>query len=471
LAVTRSPLPSGESAEGSLRPAPESLLGVDVGTAFTKAALFEPVDGQYRLIARGQARTTAQTHIYEGLEKACADIETLTGRRLFAAGEPLAGEVAGGRGVEVLAVSLSCCPPPRVLATNPEAATAARSDRCLVHLLEAGSLRDRVQQAASERWDAVAGSEAELESARLYLGLPAGAGPAGIVGDGDAIRLQLSDLAIKLAHEQVLGLADLVAAATEPLNTAPAALLELTRLVASRFGLRLAIVDCGASQTTVAYATLDQGGARLTLYERPLLDVPATVDEMRSMHQALQGALGSCVAEGFTADLVVGAGALARFGRWSEPALTLLNGIQPAGVVQFALDSGGVVGQIATLAKALPDIACRIFEQDGLVGLGAAVCPRGTVKAGAKAVEVRWRVEEEPEEHRDVNFGELVRIALPPGHKASLALYPVKQMDVGLSRPGVAATAHIDGGRVGLMVDAREASAKSERQPWEENLA
>jgi hypothetical protein len=305
----------------------------------------------------------------------------------------------------------------------------------------------------------------------LYLGLSAGTGPAGIAGDGSAIRLQLSELAVKLAQEQVPGLADLAAAATEPLSTAPAALLELTQLVASRFGLRLAIADCGASQTTVAYATPDQGGARLTLYERPLLDVPATVDEMRGMHQVLQGALGSCVAEGFTADLVVGAGALARFGRWSEPALTLLNGIQPAGVVQFALDSAGVAGQIATLAKALPDIASRIFEQDGLVGLGAAVCPRGTVKAGSKVVDVRWRIEEEPEEHREVNFGELVRIALPPGRKANLALYPVKQIDVGLSRPGVAATAHIDGGRVGLMVDAREAGAKGERQPWEEHLA
>jgi hypothetical protein len=455
--------------EGSLRQAPESLLGVDVGSAFTKAALFELIDGQYRLVARGQARTTAGTHVYEGLEKACAEIEALTGRQLFAGGEPLAGEVSGGRGVEVLAVSLSCYPALRVLATNPEAATTARSDRCVVHRLGSGPLRERVQQASGQRWDAVAGSAAELESTILYLGGQAGA-PVAIPAEGSALRLQLSELAVKLAQEQVPGLADLSAAATEPLSTAPAALLELTQLVASRFGLRLAIADCGASQTTVAYATPDQGGARLTLYERPLSDVPATVDEMRGMHQVLQGALSSCVAESFTADLVVGTGALARFGRWSEPALTLLNGIQPAGVVQFALDSAGIVGQIATLAKALPDIACRIFEQDGLVGLGAAVCPRGTVKIGSKALEVRWRIDEEPEEHREVNFGELVRIALSPGRKANLALYPAKQIDVGLSRPGVAATAHIDGGRVGLMVDAREAGAKAERQPWEERL-
>jgi hypothetical protein len=247
--------------------------------------------------------------------------------------------------------------------------------------------------------------------------------------------------------------------------------LELAQLVAARFGLRIAIADCGSSQTTVAYATPDQGGARLTLYERPLLEIPVSPTEMSVMHQALQAALASCVADGFTADLVVGTGALARFGRWGQPALTLLNGIQPAGVIQFALDNAGIVGQIATLARPYPDVACRIFEQDGLVGLGAAVCPRGHLKPGSKAVEVRWRMDDEPEQDRAVNYGELVQIPLAPGHKANLALYPVKQIDIGLNRPGVAATAHIDGGRVGLLVDARDAASKAEREPWEEGLA
>src|SRR6185312_10271490 len=110
-------LPVGDD-EASLRPAPASLLGVDLGSAFTKAALFELIDGQYRLVARGQARTTSQSHVYHGLEQACAGIEALTGRQLFAGGEPLAGEVSGGRGVDALAVAVSCQPPLLVLATN-----------------------------------------------------------------------------------------------------------------------------------------------------------------------------------------------------------------------------------------------------------------------------------------------------------------------------------------------------------------
>ncbi|HEX6513014.1 MAG TPA: hypothetical protein VF157_11975, partial [Chloroflexota bacterium] len=270
--------------------------------------------------------------------------------------------------------------------------------------------------------------------------------------------------------EQVPGLADLAAAATEALATTPSAMLELTRLVASRFGLRLAIADCGASQAMVVHASQEQGGARVTPYDRPLLDMPVSEGQMGAMHQALEAALASCVDPGFSADLVVGCGALARCSHWSEPALTILNGIQPAGVVQLALDNGAVVTQIAAIARSFPDIACRIFEQDGLLGLGAAVCPRGTSKPGSKAVEVRWRVDAAEEERRDVKCGELVRIPLPPGQKASLALYPAKHVDIGLSRPGVAATASIDGGRVGLMVDAREVADKAVRQPWEEAL-
>ena len=192
---------------------------------------------------------------------------------------------------------------------------------------------------------------------------------------------------------------------------------------------------------------------------------------MGAMHQTLQTALAGCVNGDFNADLVVGAGALARFSRWGEAALTLLNGLRPAGVIQLALEAGGIAGSIASLAHAFPDVACEVFERDGLVGLGAAVCPRGNLGAGAKAVDVRWRIGEQPEQQRQVKAGELVRLALAPGEKAALTLYPAKQMDIGLNRPEVAAKASIDGGRVGLIVDAREPSARSERGAWEAVLA
>jgi hypothetical protein len=113
-------------------------------------------------------------------------------------------------------------------------------------------------------------------------------------------------------------------------------------------------------------------------------------------------------------------------------------------------------------------VASQLFEHDGLVGLGAAVCPRGDAKKGAKVIEVRWQ-SDEAAESRAVSGGDLICLPLPAGEKANLSLYPSKGVDVGLNRPGVAATAHVDGGRVGLLVDARLTAAdkSSNREHWE----
>ncbi|GEM_PF-3206711 len=471
---------AAESA-GSLRPAPESLLGVDIGTAFTKAALFEPVEGQYRLVARGQARTTSGTHVFDGLAKACAEIEELTGRQLFRGGEPLAGDASGARGVEILGAVVSCYRPLLVLATNDQAFGAARSERCLVTLLSETGLQERLDRLTSASWDAIVGTADELAAATALLGQAGSDGstertstmPALISGEASAIRSGLAEIALKLAYQDLPGLHDLASASTERLTTVPAALLGLAKLIASRFGLRLGLADCGASQASVAFASPDTEWLRLAPFDRAYVDMPVNPVALRDLHVWQQRALAQCVDDSFAADLLMGTGAIKHFKSWSEPALTLLNGVHPSGVIQFALDSAGIATQIAPFAPSLPDVASRIFEHDALTGLGAAVCPRGTVKPGAKAIEVRWRVDDQNEQSRAVTAGELVRIPLTAGSKASLSLFPAKSLDIGLKRPGVAAKAHIDGGHVGLIVDARvEADDTAEgRRRWEEALA
>ncbi|MBV9120863.1 MAG: glutamate mutase L [Chloroflexi bacterium] len=458
---------------GSLRPAPESLLGVDIGTAFTKASLFEPVEGQYRLIARGQARTTAGTHVYEGLARACEPIERITGRRLFKSGEPVTGDVSGRVGVEIMAVSVTCQPAIEVLATNTAAARAASGERCRVVQLAPASPGEQIGQMLRKDWDAVVGDGSDLTLARACLDVIGRRRPTFISGDGKNVRAQLAEVALRLARSAVRGLPELEAAATEPLVSGASALLSLTMLIATRFGLRLSIVDCGASQTMMAYASPDMEWLRLCPRDHSALEMPVSADQLRARHAELEASLRSCVDDDFSADLLLGSGAVAHFQGWAQPALTLLDGVQPAGVIQFALDTGCVVSQIASFAGTLPDIASRIFEQDGLTGLGAAVCPRGSTKLGTKAIEVRWKADSNAEDQsRTINAGELVRIPLGAGAKASLSLFPAKPVDVGLNRPGVAATAQVDGGRVGLIVDARfEPDGANNRDQWERQLA
>lgn len=449
-------------------------MGIDIGSAFTKAALFEPVEGQYRLIARGQARTDPTSHIYETLVQACTDIETHTGRLIFKAGEPLAGEVSHGRGVEVLGVSIGPVAALRVLTTNSAAAAVAREEGCVAEVLPRSRISEHLVPLTDRPWDAIAGQPNEVAEARMYLGYaegdsPAG-GPAGIQGDSEAIRRGLAQLNTDRVLRRLPGMAELAAAATEPLTIGTRALAELTQLIASRFGLRLAIVDCGSTKTTVCQATPTETRVRVAWHKQPIADVPVSAKHITDLHSELQEALQSCSEPGFSADLVVATGALVRFDHWSEPALTLLNGLRPLGVTQLALDSGGIVTQIATFASSYPDVACQIFEQDGLLALGTAICPGGSVEPGAKALDIRWQTDDDAEQTAEVKFGELVRLPLPSGRKANLSLYPAKQLDVGLNQPGVAATAHVDGGRIGLIVDVRDPANKSGRAPWQQAL-
>src|SRR5712691_7780420 len=60
-----------------------SILVADCGTVFTKVSLLGLVEGQYRLMARGEVPTTATApyeDITRGIIQAINDIEFITGR-------------------------------------------------------------------------------------------------------------------------------------------------------------------------------------------------------------------------------------------------------------------------------------------------------------------------------------------------------------------------------------------------------
>jgi len=63
-----------------------AILGVDIGTIYTRTVLFDVVDGMYRFVARGQAPTTAGHpwhDVMEGVLNALQDIMAATGRVLL----------------------------------------------------------------------------------------------------------------------------------------------------------------------------------------------------------------------------------------------------------------------------------------------------------------------------------------------------------------------------------------------------
>src|SRR5579863_4091386 len=87
-----------------------SLLVADCGSVFTKVSLFGLVEGQYRLMARGEAATTIkppQEDITTGVIQAINVIEFITGRRFISDGRILSPEQENGDGVDVFIATIS----------------------------------------------------------------------------------------------------------------------------------------------------------------------------------------------------------------------------------------------------------------------------------------------------------------------------------------------------------------------------
>ncbi len=96
-----------------------SILLADCGTAMTKVVLLDQVGGQYRLIARGEAPTTAEapwSDVAAGILHAAEEITAVTGWSLFdGSGNLICPELAGRQGVDVFAATASVSPPLRVV--------------------------------------------------------------------------------------------------------------------------------------------------------------------------------------------------------------------------------------------------------------------------------------------------------------------------------------------------------------------
>lgn len=96
-----------------------SILLADCGTAITKVVLLDQVGGQYRLIARGEAPTTAEapwSDVAAGILHAAEEITAVTGWSLFdGSGNLICPELVGRQGVDVFAATASVSPPLRVV--------------------------------------------------------------------------------------------------------------------------------------------------------------------------------------------------------------------------------------------------------------------------------------------------------------------------------------------------------------------
>ncbi|GAC1399042.1 MAG: glutamate mutase L [Ktedonobacteraceae bacterium] len=158
------------------------------------------------------------------------------------------------------------------------------------------------------------------------------------------------------------------------------------------------------------------------------------------------------------ADLILATGGvLAHAPTYGQVALMLLDALQPCGVTSLVLDKTLLISQLGAVATVAPITAVQVNENDAVTHrLGTCVIPFGQLQQGQVAVTVGVEYANGRQHKVDVMAGTIEVIPLRVNEQALLTLFPAPKVDVGLG-PGERARAaeEIDGGLVGLIIDAR----------------
>lgn len=153
--------------------------------------------------------------------------------------------------------------------------------------------------------------------------------------------------------------------------------------------------------------------------------------------------------------IIGGGGVLANAPSYGQAALVLLDALQPIGISGLALDHAGLLGPLGAVAMIHPVAAAQVMEKDALLSLGTVVAPVGTGHEGEIALKIKVTYEDGRSLEVEVPYGSLEIISLPTGHAADLELRPTRRFDVGLGVRGQAGKTRVEGGLLGIIVDAR----------------
>jgi hypothetical protein len=139
----------------------------------------------------------------------------------------------------------------------------------------------------------------------------------------------------------------------------------------------------------------------------------------------------------------------------AQAALVMIDAIEPCGITSLALDKNGLVNMLGAIAVVEPMAAVKIAAQEAFLNLGTVVAPAGHGTPGKPALTVKVDHGEGEIEEREVPYGSIELIDLPLGKKANLEVRPTRHFDIGLGQPGRGAVAEVEGGLLGIIIDAR----------------
>ena len=159
-----------------------------------------------------------------------------------------------------------------------------------------------------------------------------------------------------------------------------------------------------------------------------------------------------------SSDLILATGGvLSHAPKYGQAALMLLDALQPRGVTSLVLDRTMLISQLGAMATVAPIAAVQVNENDAVTHrLGTCVIPFGQLPEGEVALRVEIDYTSGRHIEVDVLSGDIEVIPLQTNEQAYLSLFPAPTVDVGLgSGERAKAAEEIDGGLVGLIIDAR----------------
>jgi len=149
-------------------------------------------------------------------------------------------------------------------------------------------------------------------------------------------------------------------------------------------------------------------------------------------------------------DMVIGSGGvLSHAPKRAQSALMMMDAYQPEGVTMLTVDSIFMMPHLGVLSEHLYEAAKEVFERDCIVKCGHCIAPVGTAKEGEACVTVTG-----DGVNVSVPFGQIVIVPCAVGEFKTLEISPAKNFDVGAGK-GRSLTAKLEGGTVGIIIDAR----------------
>lgn len=188
--------------------------------------------------------------------------------------------------------------------------------------------------------------------------------------------------------------------------------------------------------------------------------IPETRRESRIQQAVAREALGLAARHsGLDAnkvDLLLLTGALTSY-RSDYGAVTLLalDALQPHGVLTLAADALGLAPALGALALLNPDAAASVIERDGFVTLGTVIAPSTPNRAAQLDLRVQIQPAGSGAMNVEVAHGSLEVVPLASGQKATLEVRAAPGVDLGAAGHRGLFKADVEGGAVGLVIDAR----------------